>query len=104
MLSLATALEGRDRYTHGHSERVDLFAKIIAEELKRTKQITATNKFFDDLHIEARLHDIGKIAIPDDILNKPGKLSQDEFEEIKRSILLCFFKELLEVVLICCNW
>jgi len=83
ILSLATALEARDRYTHGHSERVDLYSKIIAEELKENYSWQMDDKFFEDLHIEARLHDIGKIAIPDIVLNKPGKLTNDEFEQIK---------------------
>ncbi|MFH2138379.1 MAG: HD domain-containing phosphohydrolase [Candidatus Omnitrophota bacterium] len=84
MLSLAAALEARDQYTHGHSERVDLFSKLIAGELKANNNPVVTTKFFDDLHIESRLHDIGKIAIPDDILNKPGKLTKEEFREIQR--------------------
>ncbi|MCP4649067.1 MAG: response regulator [PVC group bacterium] len=84
MLSLATALEGRDQYTHGHSERVDLYSKLIAEELKDKKTTAITNKFLDDLHIESRLHDIGKIAVPDGILNKPNRLTNEEFNEIRR--------------------
>jgi len=84
MLSLAAALEARDRYTYGHSERVDLYSTLIAKELKESRKDEIDNKFIDDLHVEARLHDIGKIAVPDIILNKPGKLTQKEFAEIKR--------------------
>ncbi|MBU0635105.1 MAG: response regulator [Candidatus Omnitrophica bacterium] len=84
MLSLAAALESRDRYTHGHSERVDHYSKLIAQELKTNPKLKMDNKFLEDLHMESRLHDIGKIAVPDEILNKPGKLTAKEFNEIKR--------------------
>ena len=83
VLSLATALEARDRYTHGHSERVDLYSKIIAEELKENYGWEIDDEFMNCLHIESRLHDIGKIAIPDTVLNKPGKLSEEEYNQIK---------------------
>ncbi|MBU0635106.1 MAG: response regulator [Candidatus Omnitrophica bacterium] len=83
ILSLATALEARDRYTHGHSERVDIYSTIIAQELKDAYGFELDDKFFENLHIEARLHDIGKIAIVDTVLNKPGRLTQEEYEIIK---------------------
>ena len=83
ILSLATALEARDRYTHGHSERVDLYSKIIAQELKESYGWEIDDEFMNALHIESRLHDIGKIAIPDTVLNKPGKLNEDEYNQIK---------------------
>lgn len=84
VMSLATALESRDRYTHGHSERVEDYSKLIAKELRNIKQIDVNGKFLENLHIESRLHDIGKIAIPDTVLNKPGKLTQREFDEIRK--------------------
>ncbi len=84
MLSLAAALEGRDQYTHGHSERVDLYCRLIAEELKSRNGVKITNRFLEDLHIEARLHDIGKIAVPDMVLNKPDRLNSEEVEEIRK--------------------
>ncbi|MCP4649068.1 MAG: response regulator [PVC group bacterium] len=83
IVSLATALEARDRYTHGHSDRVDLYSKVIAEELRDSKQWEIDDLFLDALHVESRLHDIGKIAIPDMILNKPGVLTEDEYAQIK---------------------
>ena len=83
ILSLAMALEARDKYTHGHSERVDLYSKIIAEELRETYSWDITDEFMEKLHIEARLHDVGKIAIADGVLNKPGRLTDDEYEQIK---------------------
>jgi len=83
VMSLATALESRDRYTHGHSERVDVYSKLIAKEMQHGDD-AINSKFLEDLHIESRLHDIGKIAIPDMVLNKPGRLSPEELTEIKR--------------------
>ena len=83
ILSLATALESRDRYTHGHSERVDFYSKVIAEELKESYDWQIDDKYMEALHVESRLHDIGKIAIPDAVLNKPGKLNAEEYNLIK---------------------
>ncbi len=84
VMSLATALESRDRYTHGHSERVENYSKLIAKELKDNHEIEIDRKFIENLHIESRLHDIGKIAISDTVLNKKGKLTDEEYDEIKR--------------------
>ena len=83
ILSLAIALEARDRYTHGHSERVDLYSRIIAEELKEKLSREIDNVFLEALHIETLLHDIGKIAVPDVILNKPDRLTDEEFALIQ---------------------
>jgi len=84
VMSLAAALESRDRYTHGHSERVETYSKLIARELQNSKAARITKEFLDDLHIESRLHDIGKIAISDMVLNKQGRLTDKEYDEIKR--------------------
>ncbi len=84
IMSLAAALESRDRYTHGHSERVDFYSKIIAEELKESHGWQIDGDYLEKLHIESRLHDIGKIAVPDQVLNKPGRLTDDEFNQIKQ--------------------
>ncbi|MFH1062029.1 MAG: HD domain-containing phosphohydrolase [Candidatus Omnitrophota bacterium] len=84
ILSLATALESRDKYTHGHSERVEVYSKLIAKQLQSSKLVAIDDQFLENLHIESRLHDIGKIAIPDILLNKRGKLTEAEHDEIKR--------------------
>ncbi|MBI4845826.1 MAG: response regulator [Candidatus Omnitrophica bacterium] len=83
VMSLAAALESRDRYTHGHSERVDMYSRIIAKEMA-SFGLEIDKKFLDNLHIESRLHDIGKIAVSDIVLNKPGKLTESEFIEIRK--------------------
>lgn len=75
--ALASAIEAKDPYTKGHSERVAKLAVAIAEELKMD------NDLISNLHYAALLHDIGKIGIPEPILNKPCKLSEEEFAKIK---------------------
>ncbi|WP_159431513.1 HD-GYP domain-containing protein [Caldanaerovirga acetigignens] len=75
--ALASAIEAKDLYTKGHSERVAKLAVAIAEELKMD------NDLISNLHYAALLHDIGKIGIPEPILNKPCKLSEEEFAKIK---------------------
>jgi putative nucleotidyltransferase with HDIG domain len=75
--ALAAALDARDPYTAGHSERVSTFAVAIGEELKLDADAKET------LRLGALLHDIGKIGVPDEILRKPGALTAAEFESIK---------------------
>lgn len=76
--SLSSALDARDHYTNGHSERVIEYAKQIACELGMPMNQQ------EELVYLCLLHDIGKIGIPDHILNKPGRLTQEEFEIMKR--------------------
>jgi len=76
--SLAKAVEVKDLYTEGHAERVSLFATQLA------KGITLSEQQIKDITMAGLLHDIGKIGIPDNILNKPGKLTDDEYEIIKQ--------------------
>ncbi len=76
--SLAAAVDARDRYTSGHSERVTSYALQIAEE------IGLNHEQLDAMKIAGLLHDLGKIGVPDAILNKPGSLTQEEREVINR--------------------
>lgn len=75
--SLVRGIEIRDSYTRGHSERVAFFAKRIAESMGLKKEEV------NAIYVAGLLHDIGKIGIPDSILLKPGKLSEEEYEIIK---------------------
>ncbi len=75
--SLVRGIEIRDSYTRGHSERVAYFSKRIAEEMGLRKDEVKA------IYVAGLLHDIGKIGIPDSILLKPGKLSNEEYEIIK---------------------
>lgn len=71
-------IEAKDPYTRGHSDRVAKIARRIAQQLK------LSNRQCDQIYISGLVHDIGKIGVPDHILNKPGRLTDDEFNEIKK--------------------
>lgn len=77
MESLATALEARDEYTRGHSQRVSEVSLMIGERMGLSQAA------LEELRVGTILHDIGKIGVPDAILNKPGKLTEQEFEIMK---------------------
>lgn len=75
--SIAQALDARDEYTHGHSLRVTLYSLALA------KHLNIDDELLEEIEITGLLHDIGKIAIPDRILLKPAKLTDEEFAIIK---------------------
>ena len=75
--SIASALDAKDPYTHGHSMRVTLYSIILARELG------VPESELENIETAGLLHDIGKIAIPQAILCKPGKLTDDEFVIMK---------------------
>lgn len=75
--ALMRAMEARDKYTEGHSQRVAEIVRELARELKYS------DWSIDKLNIASLLHDVGKIGIDDYILNKPGKLSDEEYGIIK---------------------
>ncbi|MEI6863074.1 MAG: HD domain-containing phosphohydrolase, partial [Candidatus Omnitrophota bacterium] len=83
-IALAAAIDARDQYTHGHTERVTNYCLAIARELYGIPEMNNYKNFRETLQISALLHDIGKIGVPDHILNKHGRLSPEEFEEIKK--------------------
>ena len=76
--SLASAIDAKDRYTNGHSSRVAQYSKEIAHHLGKSIE------YQDEIYFVALLHDIGKIGIPDNILNKNTKLTDAEYEIIKQ--------------------
>jgi hypothetical protein len=76
--ALAEALETKDVYTRGHSERTVHYTVVIG------KRLGLSEKELEWLQYGAILHDIGKIGIPENILNKPGPLTKEEFEIMKR--------------------
>ncbi|MCH7840220.1 MAG: response regulator [Planctomycetes bacterium] len=77
--------EYRDEETTLHLERVSKMARILAEQLQRAGpyQSIVTDRFVESLVQAAPMHDIGKVGIPDDILAKPGKLTDEEFQIMK---------------------
>lgn len=76
--ALSSSIEAKDRYTIGHTERVVEYSLDIANHLTKSKELSDRVKFNEALKIAALLHDIGKIGIPENILNKPSFLSKDE--------------------------
>ncbi len=81
--AFATAVDAKDQVTHGHLRRVQVYALGVARELGITDGPTLRS-----LEAAALLHDVGKIGIPEHILNKPGKLTSGEFEEMKRHVTI----------------
>jgi putative two-component system response regulator len=78
ILSLALTVEARDAYTVGHCQRLARYATALGEALALAPEELAA------LHRGAYLHDVGKIAVPDAILQKPARLTADEYELIKQ--------------------
>jgi len=82
IMALIEALNAKDPYTRGHCERVPVYASLIARRLGLTEEE------LDAIHLASYLHDIGKIGIPDDILNKPSDLTREEYEQVKAHALI----------------
>ena len=80
--ALAAALDARDPYTAGHSERVSVISVAIGRVLK------LSDDDLEVLRLGALLHDIGKIGLPDDVLRKPGALTAEEYDIIKQHPVL----------------
>ena len=78
--ALANAVDARDPYTAGHSERVTQYALVIARQMRYAPRDQAA---WVRLERGGRLHDIGKIGVPDAVLQKTGKLTEAEFEKMK---------------------
>ena len=76
--SLVEAIEAKDPYTHGHSQRVAYFSTEIC------KALSCSHSFTDQVKIAALLHDTGKIGVEDAVLRKPGPLTEDEYDIIKQ--------------------
>jgi len=76
--ALAEAVDAKDAYTRGHSERVGVYASKIAREMGFAKD------FIERVYIAGLLHDVGKIGIRDAVITKPERLTPEEYEEIKR--------------------
>lgn len=95
--ALAQALEAKDEYTQGHSERVSEIAVGIS------KYLSLNEVEIQDVWLAGLLHDIGKIGVRESVLNKPGKLDADEWESIQRhpvvaERILCPIEELSAVI------
>lgn len=101
-IALAAAIDAKDHYTHGHTMRVTSLSLEIARRFSLKYKRFLNGKFFENLHIAGLLHDIGKIGVPESILNKQGPLNVEEREKMKEhtrlgSTILMPIKELEEV-------
>lgn len=90
ILGLAKLAEYRDTDTGSHLERIREYTRIIVKELKEHPEYKEyiTDEYIEDLYQSSILHDIGKVGVPDAILLKPGKLTDEEFEIIKKHAIL----------------
>lgn len=77
VMALAEAIDAKDKYTNGHSRRVAEISKKIAEKYGKTKEEC------DEIYLVGILHDVGKIGVPNAIINKTTKLTDEEYEIIK---------------------
>ena len=75
--ALALAIEAKDHTTHAHLQRVRIYAVEVA------KKLMLPEEQIEAIQAAALLHDIGKLAVPEHIISKPGKLSPEEFEKVK---------------------
>ena len=80
--AMSSAIDAKDPYTRGHSDRVARIAVRLAKELDCDAETIKT------IYFSGLLHDIGKIGINDEVLRKPGKLTDEEFEHIKTHVLI----------------
>jgi response regulator RpfG family c-di-GMP phosphodiesterase len=85
IMVLADMVESRDENTGDHVRKTAAYVNLIAQELRKAHiyEDQLTDEFIRDVVNSAPLHDVGKIHIPDAILNKPGKLTDEEFEKMK---------------------
>ncbi|MGD9014720.1 MAG: HD domain-containing protein [Candidatus Omnitrophota bacterium] len=83
-ISLSAAIEAKDLYTRGHTTRVTSFCLEMGKRLIEKEAASFDNKFLEHLHIAALLHDIGKIGVPENILNKKGLLNEAEWQKMKQ--------------------
>ena len=83
IVGMANMVESRDGNTGGHIKRTSQVIRILATEMRKDMAYGRTDSFFDALISAAPMHDLGKIAIDDEILRKPGKFTDIEYEQMK---------------------
>lgn len=84
---LGATIEAKDAYTRGHTERVTKYSLAVARRMKAGGSAGFPESFFDNLYIAGALHDIGKIAVPEAILNKHGQLNDEEYAVMRQHTL-----------------
>lgn len=93
--ALASAIDAKDNYTNGHSKRVSDYSVMIAEKAGKSKEEC------EEIRIIALLHDVGKIGVPSSVINKEGKLNDEEYALIKQHTIIG--KEILSKIEIAPN-
>ena len=85
IITLADIVENRDSDTGAHIQKTAAYVRIVLEGLRRKGYYLEkiTDEYIEDVVRSAPLHDVGKVSIPDAVLNKPGKLTPEEFEIMK---------------------
>jgi len=83
IMSMATMVESRDNSTGGHIRRTSEGVRILLDEMKKDQETEMTESFRKKLIKAAPMHDLGKIAVDDRILRKPGRFEPDEYEQMK---------------------
>ena len=84
VLGMATMVEGRDNSTGGHIRRTSKVVELIVNELKKDENSSINHQFYINVIKAAPMHDLGKIAVDDAILRKPGKFTPEEYEQMKK--------------------
>ena len=90
IFALSKLTESRDKSTGKHLERVQIYCRLLAEKLSREEPYNSViaDTFINNIFNASPLHDIGKVAIPDHVLLKPGRLAAEEFEIMKTHSLI----------------
>lgn len=83
IVGMANMVESRDGNTGGHIKRTSQVIRILASEMRKDMAYGRMDSFYDALISAAPMHDLGKIAIDDEILRKPGRFTDDEYEQMK---------------------
>ncbi|SNU08548.1 N-terminal 7TM region of histidine kinase [Lachnospiraceae bacterium] len=83
ILSMAVVVESRDNSTGGHIKRTSDGVKILINEIRKDNKFNISEEFCKDIIKAAPMHDLGKIAVDDAILRKPGRFTDEEFEKMK---------------------
>ena len=84
IMGMATMVESRDNSTGGHIKRTSDCIRILVDEITKQKVFNLSEAFCKNLIKAAPMHDLGKIAVDDQVLRKPGKFTPEEFEEMKK--------------------
>ncbi len=83
LVAMSDIIEGRDGSTGGHVKRTSYVVKLLTEEMAKEDMYQAYRVIFSHIQTTAPLHDLGKLSVDDQILRKPGKLTDEEYEQMK---------------------